>query len=122
MAEDIRLSPDGTHILVSSVGPPSLDELAQTLSKLAQLRLNHRVDKVLVDSRARSGQPSVAAIYSGGKLLAETLGPGMRIAVLVGQIERDQSLFENVAVNRGAAIAFFQHEQQALSWLLKSGR
>lgn len=122
MAEDIRLSPDGTHILVTSVGPPSLGEMAQTLAKLAQLRLEHRIDKVLIDSRARSGQPSASDIYRGGELLAQTLGPGMRIAVLVGQIEGSHSLFEDVAVNRGAAVAFFQHEQLALSWLLENER
>ena len=122
MAEDIRISPDGTHILVTSVGPPSLGEMAQTLSKLAQLRLEHGLDKVLVDSRARSGQPPAGDIYRGGELLAKTLGPGIRIAVLVGQIEGNHSLFENVAVNRGAVVAFFQHEQTALSWLLKNER
>ena len=120
MAEHIRISPDGTHILVTSVGPPSLDELAQTLSKLAELRLEHGIDKVLVDSRARSGQSSVADIYRGGELLARTLRPGTRIAVLVGQIEGDHGLFEDVASNRGAVVAFFQHEQLALSWLLKN--
>jgi hypothetical protein len=42
--------------------------------------------------------------------------------VLVGQIEGDgHRLFENVAVNRGAVVAFFQHEQTALSWLQKNG-
>ena len=120
MAEEIRVSVDRTHILVSSTGPPSLDEMAQTLSRLAQLQLERGIDKVLVDSRARSGQPPVADIYAGGEILARTLAPGTRIAVLVGQIEGDHRLFENVAVNRGAAVAFFQHEQPALDWLLKS--
>ncbi|HEY7673814.1 MAG TPA: hypothetical protein VH867_01105 [Burkholderiales bacterium] len=120
MAEDIRLSPDGTHIIVSSLGSPSLGEMTQTLSKLAQIRFERGIDKVLVDSRARSGQPSAVDIYRGGELLARTLGPGIRIVVLVGQIEGGHSLFENVAVNRGATVAFFQHEQTALNWLLKN--
>jgi len=122
MAEDIRISPDGTHILVTSVGPPSLGEMERTLSKLSELRLEHGIDKVLVDSRARSGQPPVADIYRGGELIARTLGPGTRIAVLVGRIEDDHNLCENVAVNRGAVVAFFQQEQLALNWLLKDDR
>ena len=122
MAEYIRVSPDGTHILVTSVGPPSLGEMEQTLSKLSQLRLEHGLDRVLVDSRARSGQPPVADIYRGGELIAKTLGHGARIAVLVHRMEVDHKLFEDVAVNRGAAVAFFQDEQLALSWLLKDGR
>lgn len=117
MAEHVRISPDGTHILIASEGPPSLAEMAQTLSKLAQLRLEHGIDKVLVDSRARSGQPSLVDIYRGGELLARSLGPGVRIAVLVGQIEGSHTLFEDVAVNRGAVVAFFQQEQPAVEWL-----
>src|SRR6185503_16622708 len=120
MAEDIRISPDGTHILVASVGSPSLGEMERTLSKLSELRLEHGIDKVLVDSRARTGQPPVADIYRGGELIAETLGPGIRVAVLVGRIESDHRLFEDAAVNRGAVVAFFQDEQPALKWLLNN--
>ena len=94
--------------------------MTQTLAKLAALRVDHGIDKVLVDSRARSGQPSALDIYRGGKLLAEKLGPRTRIAVLVGRIEGDHTLFENVAVNRGAVVAFFQQEALALQWLLKN--
>jgi hypothetical protein len=122
MAEEIRISPDGTHIRVTSVGPPSLSEMTQTLSKLVELRLVHRIDKVLVDSRARSGQPPALDIFRGGELLAKKLGAGTRIAVLVGQIEGDHTLFENVTVNRGAVVAFFQQEALALRWLLKNER
>jgi len=61
----------------------------------------------------------VSDIFRGGELLATTLGPGTRIAVLVGRIERDHTLFENVAVNRGAGVSFFQDEPPALRWLLK---
>jgi len=122
MAETIRISPDGTHIRISSAGPPSLGEMAQTLSKLVELRLDRGIDKVLVDSRARSGQPPVPDIYRGGEMLAQKLGPGTRIAVLVGQVEDGHSLFEDVAVNRGAVVAFFQDEALALRWLLENER
>lgn len=120
MAEEVRISPDGTHILVTSLGPPSLAEMKQTLSKLEQLGGEHGINNVLVDSCARSGQPSVSEIYRGGKLLAETLKSPVRIAVIVGRIEPDHALFENVAVNRGAVVTYFQSEQEALHWLLGS--
>lgn len=99
-----------------------MSEMTQTLSKLVELRLVHRIDKVLVDSRARSGQPPALDIFRGGELLAKKLGAGTRIAVLVGQIEGDHTLFENVTVNRGAVVAFFQQEALALRWLLKNER
>jgi hypothetical protein len=91
--------------------------MTATLSKVAELRLKHGIEKVLVDSRARTGQPSMVDIYRGGELLAKSLGSGVRIAVLVSAIEGNHTLFEDVAVNRGAVVAFFQQEQPALKWL-----
>jgi hypothetical protein len=120
MAEEVHISPDGSHILVTSAGSPSLTELEQTLSRLVELRAEYGVNRILVDSRARGDQPSASDIYRGGQLLAETLGPQIRVAVLVGRIERDHSLFENVAVNRGALVAFFQSELLALPWLFEN--
>ena len=122
MPEDIRISPDRSHFVVTSAGSPSLDELTQTLATLAELRRKHHVDRILVDSRARSGQPSILSIYRGGELLAEHLGSGARLAVLVQRIEDDHALFENVTVNRGATVAFFDDEDSALRWLLQSER
>jgi hypothetical protein len=119
VTEQIRVSLDGTCILVTSQGSPSLAEMEQTLSRLAELREAHGINHVLVDSRARSGQPGVADIYRGGKLLAETLGPQVRIAVLVSRLEPDHTLFENVAVNRGATVAYFEVEEKARSWLFE---
>jgi hypothetical protein len=119
MAEDISFAPGRTHVVVTSRGPPSLDEMKQTLSALAQIRFLTGIDKVVVDSRARSGQPSTADLYRGAELLAESLGPGMRIAVLVARVEGDHDFFAKVCVHRGAIVAFFQDEQAALGWLLE---
>jgi hypothetical protein len=80
----------------------SLEEMERTLSRLAKLRVDCRIDKVLVDSRTRTGQPPAADLYRGGTLLAERLGPWTRVAVLVERIEPDHTLF-----------------QTALRWLLK---
>lgn len=93
MAEDIRVAADGTYVLVVSSGPPSLEEMKRTLSKLAELRRDHWISSVLVDSRARRGQPSIVEIYAGGKLLSETLAPGIRIAVLVSEVTSHHTFF-----------------------------
>ena len=118
MAEEVRTSPDGSYIRVTSVGPPSLVEMTETLSQILDLQRLHGIGKVLVDSRARSGQPPVSDIFRGGELLAKALAPGTRVAVLVAQLEHDHTFFENVAVNRGAFVAYFQQEKLALHWLL----
>lgn len=117
MTEEVGLSTDGTCILVRSEGPPSLDEMKRTLARIAELREQHRIDRILVDSRARSGQPSVLDIYEGGELLAGALRGEARIAVLVGEIAVEHTFFENVAFNRGAVVAYFQDHDKALAWL-----
>ncbi|HET7778893.1 MAG TPA: hypothetical protein VFL07_10085, partial [Rudaea sp.] len=63
MTEVVRLSDDGTMILVHSEGAPSLGEMKQTLARIAELRQEHRVDRILVDSRARTNQPSILDLY-----------------------------------------------------------
>src|SRR3990172_3215232 len=93
MTEEVRISPDGTYILVRSAGPPSLGEMKQTLARIVELRRDHEIDEVLVDSRARTGQPSVADIYNGGELLAKALGSGTRVAVLVNELISDHTFF-----------------------------
>ena len=121
MAEDIQISPDATHLMVTSVGPPSMGEMERTLSRLSELRREHGIDKIMVDSRARRGQPPVYDIYRGGELIAKTLGRDTRIAVLVEHIEGDHNMFEDVAINRGATIRFFSDEHLARNWLLGTG-
>ena len=119
MAEEVQVSSCGRYILVRSSGPPSLAEMKLTLSKIAEINRDHKLDKVLVDSRFRSGQLSVFDIYQGGELLAETMGIWIRIAVLVNKIENDHKFFEIVTSNRFASVNFFQVEDLAIRWLLE---
>lgn len=117
MVEDVGISPDGKYILVRSSGSPSLDELEESLSRIAELRRKHNINNILVDSRSRSGQPLVTEIFEGGKLLVDKLGTKARVAILVSNITSEHKLFENVTVNRGSSVAFFMNEDSACSWL-----
>ena len=117
MTEVVQLSGDGSCIQVVSSGQPSLAEMKRTLAAIADLRRASGVDKVLVDSRARSGQPSIADLFHGGELVARELGSDARVAILVAERDQDHAFFENVAVNRGAPVAFFDDENAALGWL-----
>ncbi len=117
MTEEVRISPDGTCIRVVSAGEPSLAEMTRTLAAIADLRRTHGIDRVLVDSRARTTQPPLADLFQGGELLVRELGPKARVAVLVAQLQSGHVFFENVVVNRGASVAFFEDEHAALSWM-----
>ena len=119
MTEIVRLSDDGTMILVHSEGAPSLSEMKRTLARIAELRQEHGIDRILVDSRARTGQPSSLEIYAGGELLANMLGDQPRVAVLVGEIAGGHVFFEEVAFIRGSAVAYFQEYDKAVRWLVQ---
>lgn len=122
MTEVVRLSDDGTMILVHSEGAPSLDEMKRTLARIVELRREHHIDRILVDSRARTGQPSILDIYEGGELLASMLGGEPRVAVLVGEIAGGHVFFENVTFIRGSVVAYFEDYDKALGWLAQGAR
>lgn len=117
MTEEVRLSSDGTWISVRSEGAPSLAEMKQTLARIAELRRIHQVDKVLVDSRARSAQPSVIDIHDGGELLASMLGSSVRVAIVVAELASGHKFFQDVAYLQGSIVAYFQDYDAALRWL-----
>ena len=119
MPEEVRVSPDGSRILVTSSGQPSLEEMKRTLAKLEELRRQHGIDRILVDSRARSSQPSMSEIFRGAELLAEKLGRRVRVAVLAGKPDADHEFFATTATNRGTAVRFFTSEDPALAWLAR---
>ena len=101
MSEIVSLSPDGACILVHSSGPPSLEEMQRTLATIAALRREHGIDRVLVDSRGRTGQPPVSDIIEGGKRLVELLGAQVRVAILVRQLEDGHLYFRITAAGEG---------------------
>jgi hypothetical protein len=121
MTEEVRISPDARCIMVRSTGAPSLGEMKRTLGAIAELRRSHGIDRILVDSRGRDAQPPIADLYQGGEMLARDLGSRARIAVLVLGHAPEHAFFENVAVNRGAHVAFFEDEAAAVRWLSDDG-
>ena len=117
MSEEVFVAPDGSHIAVRSSGPPSLAELEATLAQVAELRGRHGIDRVLVDSRERMGQPRVQDLIAGGRMLAERLGPTARVAVLVRMLEDGHAYFRIAAAGLGASVAYFVDFTRAESWL-----
>jgi hypothetical protein len=120
MAEEIRISPDNTHIFVYAKGKPTLREFKKTISRLVEIQSSSGIDKLLVDARDRRHHPSASHIYEGAKVLAESLKGVFRVAVLVNAIDNNHRFFEDVALNRGAILSFFQREEAACAWLFEN--
>jgi hypothetical protein len=117
MSEDVSISSDGACILVRSSGPPSLAELDATLARIAVLRAQHGIGRILVDSRARTGKVPLPDLIAGGKLLAARLGDSARVAVLVREIDDAHVFFRVTAAGLGAAVAYFVDPARADTWL-----
>ena len=117
MSEHVSIALDGSHIAVHSSGPPSLGELEATLARIAELRERHGIDRILVDSRERAGQPSIPDLIAGGRMLAARLGASARVAVLVRALEDGHTFFRITAAGLGADVAYFVDRARAEAWL-----
>ena len=81
------------------------------------LRARHGTGKILVDSRERTGRPSMSDIVAGSKLLAARLGQTARVAVLVRELDDGQLYFRVAAAGLGTAVAYFVDPARAEAWL-----
>jgi hypothetical protein len=121
MADDVFIAPDGSHIRVVSAGWQDLTDLVQALERIMELEKLHKVGRALVESPAGSEPMPRSMAYEGAKKAADLIAARMRVAILVSEIEPRHQFFENVAVNRGAALQFFKDEGAALTWLSNAG-
>jgi hypothetical protein len=122
MPEEVSISEDGKYILIRSHGEPSLEHLEQALHEVMEIHRQRRIDKALVDSRGRESLPRTVDGFEGGALLARVVGYHIRFAVVVSHSPGAHQLFENVAVNRGAYVRFFENMESAREWLLADPR
>jgi hypothetical protein len=107
-------------------GEFSLAEAESTFLQIFKVLEHHKVQNVVVDGRAITGEPStierflygefVAATYS--KLRRRTMCHSPRFAyVLLPPVLDPQRLGEKVAVNRGMFGKAFDNLNEALEWL-----
>jgi len=122
MADDAFMAPDGSHIRVVSPGWHDLGDLERTLGRILELDAQHHVGRALVASEGSAEPFPRSVAYAGAKLAADLIVARVRVAILVARIEQRHQFFENVAVNRGAALQFFEDEGAALTWLANTPR
>jgi hypothetical protein len=122
MAEEVSIPEEGDYVLIRSYGGPSMEHLEQALHEVVKIHRERGIDKALVDSRGRELFPRVFEEFEGGILLASIVGHHVKFAVVVSHSPSAHRFFENVAVNRGAYVRFFENMESAREWLLANRR
>ena len=106
----------GKYLLVQSNEPYSMNLFFTTIHEVSKRCENEKLNKVLVDIREMSGNPSIIDRYETGVRIAEVWGSKIKAA---GVARRSMINFmvETVAVNRGAEFRVFSDMDLALKWL-----
>lgn len=117
MPEELSISEDGNQIDIRSYGQISKKDLEQALEKVDQIHHERGITKVLVDARERNHPPDTMTAFDGAVCLAERFRAKIRFAIVVRRDMEANKLFESVATNRGARIAYFKKLESALEWL-----
>ncbi|TNC81231.1 MAG: hypothetical protein C9356_10215 [Oleiphilus sp.] len=100
----------------TTIDDAATDELWETV-KLATVE--YGLSKVLITGNASSRTLTVLDIYESGERPAKEKIPNLKVAFCLQNYTPDDltQFFMTVAINRGARIAFFKNEEEAIAWL-----
>jgi hypothetical protein len=110
--------PGYTRITLS--GKTTRNRRLRLLDRIIAETTSRGIDRVLVDSLKTTGDISTVERYEFGQEAARVLGGLSKVAIILVR-DRADRFAETVAQNRGANIAVFTTEADALEWLVGSG-
>jgi hypothetical protein len=112
-------------------GEFALEEAERTFLQILESLEQHKVQKVVVDGRLLTGEPSPAERYLYGEFVAKEVSKQCSrmkwnapqfAYLLIPPVGDPQRLGENAAVNRGMFVKTFDNLNDALQWLgIESG-
>lgn len=112
-------------------GEFSLAEAQETFLQILEGIKQHKIEKIVVDGRAITGEPSTLERFLYGEFAAEKVKT-LRMEniliprfayILIPPVLDPRRLGEDVAVNRGMAVKVFENLNSALEWLgIDSGK
>jgi hypothetical protein len=112
----INIAEDGEILRFIFTGPSTYANLTQAAATINAETKTREVWLVLCDMTGMSVPAGAFEKFEAGAELARGADPRLRIAV-VAPVEAIDYIFENVARNRGVAVAVFGSEGAALNWL-----
>jgi hypothetical protein len=112
----ITIAENGDVLRVTFTGPSTYANLTQAAARVNAETKSRGIWLVLCDTTAMSIPEGAFEKFEAGAELARGADPRLRMAV-VAPVEAIDYIFENVARNRGVAVAVFRSEGAALNWL-----
>lgn len=107
------------YLAVESRGEWDQRAIEQSMKKVREEAEDRGYSRVLLDTRGVTRPKGDLYYFLVGEQAAAVWGHTLKVAVVWRQ-ENINYLFENTAVNRGAKVAVFPNEQEALEWLLEN--
>lgn len=117
----LRIRADEGLLYATYSGPFSLAEAESTFLQIIEAVEQHKIQKVVVDGRKITGEPSAMERYWYGDFaakLSRTIRHVPRFAyILLPPVLDSKRLGETVAVNRGMFVKAFDNLDDGLKWL-----
>jgi hypothetical protein len=113
---EINIVEQGGILRFTLRGAAAYASLLHAAEKINAETKSREIWLVLCDTTAMAAIPGAFEKFEAGVELARGADPRMRMAV-VARVEVIDYIFENVARNRGLAVAVFNNEGAALKWL-----
>jgi hypothetical protein len=116
---DIQIIEEDGILRFNLTGPGTYAHLLRAVAAIVAETKSREIWHVLCDATAMAAPAGAFEKFEAGVELARGADRRMRLAVLA-RVEAIDYIFQNVARNRGAAVAVFGNEGAALQWLLGS--
>jgi hypothetical protein len=117
MPATFMVSEDSSYVIGRVIGQHTGAMQRPVMDELFSLIVATGVRRALVDAREQQRPISTLEIYDLWEEMAPRIPRGVKFAVVVGWQISGRPFIEDVAVNRGVTIRYFNDMEQALRWL-----
>jgi hypothetical protein len=118
-AFQIEIAEEGGVLRFTFNGPGTYAHLLRAVAAVITETKTRDIWHVLCDATAMTAPTGAFEKFEAGVELARGADQRLKMAV-VARVEAIDYIFENVARNRGVAVAVFKNEAAALQWLLNA--
>ena len=116
---EIEIVDEGSVLRFTLKGPGTYANLLHAAGTIVTETKSRAIWHVLCDATAMSSPMGAFEKFEAAAELARGADPRLKMAV-VARVEVIDYIFENVARNRGVAVAVFRDENAALEWLFSA--
>ena len=117
MTQTVAIEKRRDHILVRILGDLLTPAITDSLTKIAEIRRQHGITRILCDQREMGKPPDTMAIFMTASAFGADPLRGVRLAILRHEMPEGDHFFETVATNRGGIVRIFDDRKAALRWL-----